>query len=306
MSLKHAFYTHSSFQPLSGSLENSFLPDQMIERLHAGFSSKCVYQILPAFNKHACISDQTLATSVPLEQSKILTRDLLAEIHPHMAQIYDDAFARGRVKLRPVGNEPYNGQVLNGVLYQTYDETINDPITLSHEFGHYIGLKRGANLVCTSEWQAFFTQEAQYHRLMRERPFDDKTMTAVENHRLSEFSFGVRRFGKAYESVQQFRENKIEESETFLMNWRLMHYHSSAFSIATALYKVFEDAPSKHRLKLLDALYQTDQKTRPEHILEAFHLRDPGSLEQTIADVAGKMKKVLSSKAPLQVSHHSI
>ncbi|HEY8192151.1 MAG TPA: hypothetical protein VIG74_06980, partial [Alphaproteobacteria bacterium] len=155
------------------------------------------------------------------------------------------------------------------------DGTINDPIYLAHEAGHFAdnaaSPKFDYNTTCThklgrcrQEVQAFFTQHAFYDPALHpEWPPERKS--ALRQHLLAESHISMRNLANdlhLLEIAQGMSEEQRHSKAGFTKYeaaYTALHaeYYRPAFFIAAGLYELFKEMPVEQKKDFLNIFYRT-------------------------------------------------
>ncbi len=284
----HKKYTNTGWEHNSEHpYEHSFIPDTIID------------SIITVISPYLTFADQikhfpwdlpsTLQSEFTIDDAIVEVDHLLNGLSPLFKDAVKNAQNSNKLIIKPAENQNAQGHCsFNGTVFWHYDNTINNPIYLAHEFGHHLGFQKSAEKTPwnITEWQSFFVQHAQYDKMSEQHP---NMLKAIKEHRNFELLLGIKNYA-----------TDLKDSK----NKQRIHYHSSAMFIGLALYQKYKlTTDETTRKEMIEALYFNGEQTTPESVLESFELLKDGELERALEQSLNLIQ--LSSSLQMNVQETS-
>jgi len=274
--------------PSGYSHEQSYLSDQIIDRV--------LNTVQPYIDQARLIPEQhysfnapdTFSYSVSMEKARAQTQDTISSLSNRFDGAVLTADKTEKIIITPINRKQTHGHgYCSGPwLVWAFNNSINNPIYFSHEFGHYLGHTSADSMPpwSVTEWQSHFVHLEQLERLTDSNVMGDGASKVATTHRHLELHQNLKFLDRGLNAVQKLKTGNVTRKDKSSLNYQAhyVHAHSTAIFIAIALREKFKKAPLSLREKMLDSLYQQGYKTTPQNILSTFGLISEGELEKYI------------------------
>jgi len=203
-----------------------------------------------------------------------------------------------------------------GIVYE-YDLTINDPIYLAHELGHYISDSLDGALMPPSLYEipAMVTQHLMYEYLSRQA--DPGLANAARKHFVGEVTGALYRLSVAFAGSATDQSSDEERygqaiQENLGTNWRYfvpardkmfgarqLHKHNSSLVLAYGLLEYIQQQPKEPRV--FDEIFARGSKANILEILGQCGIHDKAALvdffSQAVKGIAAPLEQIYQEQA---------